>query len=138
MDIICVNVPSQRKAQQLCKCPRTRPNSEPQSHKSNVFRQFSAPTYKSVNTQQPNDRRTVSAPLYSPPPSQLTSAKPRIRSGQPVLQPPRVTGLSQSEGTNIPVLQRIYTGPIRDKRHDHGRPIPIQGSTHDRSLDIVE
>ena len=64
------------------------------------------------NIQHPNDHRTASAPLYSPPTSQLTSAEPRTRSGKPVRQPPRVTGLSQSEGTNTPVRHRSYTARI--------------------------
>ena len=113
VDIMRAIVSSRRKAQQLSKCSHTRPNSESQSWKSNSRRQFSAITYKSVNIQQPNDHRTASAPLYSPPPSQLTSAEPRTRSGKTVRQPPRVTGLSQSEGTNTPVLHRTYTARRR-------------------------
>ena len=133
-------VPSRRKAQQLCKCSHTRPNSESQSRKSNFCHQFSAITYKSVNIQQPNDHCTASTPLYSPPPSQLTSAEPRTRSGKPVCQPPRITGLSRrhQHPSPPPHIHRqektaISSGPIRNKRH-RSRTSHLQSGFHARPL----
>ena len=56
--------------------------------------------------------RSVSAPLYSQPPSQLvptglcTGSGSRTRSGRTALQVPRVTSLNQSEDTSNPVFHR--------------------------------
>ena len=140
-------VSSRRKAQQLSKCSHTRPNSESQSWKSNSRRQFSAITYKSVNIQQPNDHRTASAPLYSPPPSQLTSAEPRTRSsGKTVRQPP-ASPASAKQKAPTPQSSTAHTPPGEDghklRAYQKQRapildPVSKQGSTHDRSLVLVE
>ena len=81
-------------AEELHKCSRTHPNNESQSWKSS--RQFAGITNK-FNSQRPNDHCTVSAPLYIPPPSQLTSSKPRTRSGTPVCQLPASPALANQK-----------------------------------------
>ena len=113
VDITSVTVLCRNKAQQPCSDPHQRPRCESQSSKSNKRQQVQVTTYKLVSSQQANDHRTVSPLLYSPPPSQLTSTEPRTGSGRPALQPPRVTGRSQSEDTNRPVCHRTYTARRR-------------------------
>ena len=106
-DIITVTVLCQVKAQQLANVPLLVGQS--QTLWSKYCRNVHITTHQPVSSPPPNDHHTVSQSLYSPPPSQLTSAEPRTRSGKPAHQPPRVTGLSQSEDTNKPVRHRTYT-----------------------------
>ena len=80
-----------------------------ESQKSNHCHNVHAHIHQPVRSLLSNDHHTVSQPLYSPQPSQLTSAEMRPRSGKPARQPPRVTGLSQSEDTSKPVRHRTYT-----------------------------
>ena len=82
---------------------------ESQSLKKEYCHHVHAHIHQLVSSPQPNDRHTVSQPLYSPLPSQLTSAKPCPRSGKPVHQPPRVTGRSQSADTSKPVRHHSKT-----------------------------
>ena len=109
-------------------CSRKSPGSLRNVHKS-----IQNTTYVDGGLQQTIDHRSVSAPLYSQPPSQLDPTEPCPRSGKAALQAPRVTGRSKSEDTNNPVFQRTYTASNRrpyapglwdTNGTDPGRPMP--------------
>ena len=114
-------------AQQHCSSPRQLSRCKSQSSMSSVHQQVQRETSTSVSSQQSNAHRTGGPHLYNPLPSQLTSTEPRTGAGRPALQPPRITGRSQSEDTNnteagghkhpaywiqtapIPAVQRPYS-----------------------------
>ena len=120
---------------------------ESQSQKSNHCHNVHVDIHQPVSSPLLNDHHTVSQPLYSLQPSQLTSAEPRPRSGKPARQPPRVTGRSQSEDTNKPVRHRTYSTVSRRRPYapglsetngtNPGRPLSQLGSMHKCPLDLV-
>ena len=119
---------------------------ESQSQKSNHCHHVHAHIHQPVSSPLLNDHHTVSQPLYIPQPSQLTSAEPRLRSGKPARQPPRVTGQSHSEDTSKPVCHPTYTvsrrrpyapGLSETNGTNPGRPLSQLGSIHKCPFDLA-
>ena len=102
----------QNKAQQPCSSLYLLPRC-----KWNKRQQVQVETYKPVSSQQPNDHRTVSPLLYSPPPSQLTSTEPRTGSGRPTLQPPASQGGANQKTPTSPSSTAHKQQGVGDHNH---------------------
>ena len=101
-----VPVQATNKTQQPCISPQQSCSRKSHGSLRYLHKSIQNTSYVDGGLQQTIDHRSVSAPLYSQPLSQLDLTEPRPRSGHAVLQAPRVTGLSQSEDTNNPVFHR--------------------------------